>query len=500
MTKWLLVIGLALAVSIGTGFGQASEADPIRVLIITGEADLPYHVWQETTASMRNILGASGRFDVRTNEEPRGLNAAALEDYQVLVLNYHGPRWPKEAEEAVEQFIRNGGGFVAVHQASYGPFFGQEMRDGHWQPGPDGTGWAAFSEIIGAHWAPEDIGHARRTVFQVDWKDPNNPLCRGLPKSFMANDELYHKMQLAPRVKVLADAVSPADLGGTGRREPLVWTNQFGKGRVVFTPLGHDALAWYEPGMANLLARAVEWAATGSGTIPPVSREKRSSDSAPLRLLVVTGGHTYPVEFYAMIESLPGVVWTHATSQQEAFSNPIEKRFDAVMLHDMYEITTEQTREHLKSFIEAGKGVLSLHHAIVDYTDWPWWYQEVTGGKYFVNAKGEHLASRYREGLEFLVTPVPGKGDHPVLRGVGPLWVNDELYKGMEHSSSIEVLMETTHPDNDRPVVYVGPYQRARVVYVQLGHSADTMNNPGFRRLISNAVHWIARKPAPELE
>ncbi len=498
--KWLAGIGLALAISIGPGFGQAAKREPIRVLIVTGEADLPYHVWQETTASMRRILDASGRFDVRTNEEPRGITAAALKGYQVLVLNYNGPRWPKEAEDAVERFIHNGGGFVAVHQASYGAFFGQEMRDGHWQAGPEGSGWAAFPEIIGARWAPEDIGHARRTVFQVDWKDSNQALCAGLPPSFMANDELYHKMQLGPRAQVLADAMSPADLGGTGRREPLVWANQFGKGRVVFTPLGHDALAWYEPGMANLLTRSVEWAATGTGTVSPVSREHRAGDPSPIRLLVVTGGHTYPVAFYAMIESLPGVVWTHATSQQEAFASSIEDRFDAVLLHDMYEVTTEQTREHLKSFIESGKGVLSLHHSIVDYTDWPWWYQEVTGGKYFVNADGRHTASSYREGLDFQVTPIPGKGDHPVLRGVGPLWVNDELYKGMEHSAAIEVLMETTHPDNDRPVVYVGPCQTARVVYVQLGHSADTMNNPGFRRLISNAVHWIARKPVSEAQ
>ena len=219
-------------------------------------------------------------------------------------------------------------------------------------------------------------------------------MCAGLPGSFTANDELYHKMQLDERVTVLAQALSPAELGGTGRREPLVWAHRYGEGRVVFTPLGHDSLAWYEPGMANLLARSVEWAATGSGTIAPVRREDRLGDPNPIRLLVVTGGHTYPVAFYAMLESLPEVVWTHATSQEEAFASPLEDRFDAILLHDMYEVAGDQTRNRLKSFVEAGKGVLSLHHAIVDYTDWPWWYQEVTGGKYFVEAAAGHPASR----------------------------------------------------------------------------------------------------------
>jgi hypothetical protein len=52
-------------------------------------------------------------------------------------------------------------------------------------------------------------------------------------------------------------------MGGTGEREPLVWTNAYGKGRVFFTTLGHDALAFDQPGMRVLIARGVEWAATG---------------------------------------------------------------------------------------------------------------------------------------------------------------------------------------------------------------------------------------------
>jgi hypothetical protein len=158
----------------------------------------------------------------------------------------------------------------------------------------------------------------------------------------------------------------------------------------------------------------------------------------------------------------------------------------------MYEKTTDQTRRTLRAFVESGGGVLSLHHSIVDYTDWPWWYEQVTGGKYFVRAEHGHQASHYREDQEFLVSRAKGKQDHPVLEGVGPLWVYDELYKEMYHSPNIEVLMETSHPENDRPVVYVGPSRNSRVVYIQLGHSGDTMRNPGFRKLVSNTVRWIA--------
>jgi uncharacterized protein len=227
-------------------------AAALRVLIVTGNSDEPFHHWRETTASVRELLEKDGRFDVRVNEEPRGINAAALDGYDAVVLNYNGPRLPAGAEEAIEAFVRSGHGFVSFHQACYGALFGMEFRDRKWRAGID-DGWIAFACMIGATWAPEKIGHARRGVFQVDWKDGRPP--------FTANDELYHRLTLDPRVQVLADALSPAASGGTGNREPLIWTNRYGAGRVFFTTLGHDKTAWAQPGMMDAFVRGVEWAA-----------------------------------------------------------------------------------------------------------------------------------------------------------------------------------------------------------------------------------------------
>ncbi len=259
----MLVLSIVMSLLITAVSAQDAEA-PIKVLIVTGSADLPYHVWQETTASMRGILEAGGRFSTSVLEHPEELDTALLKGFDVVVLNYNGPRWPGKSEEALETFIRNGGGFFAFHHASYGAFFGQEFRENRWQQGPLGSGWEAFPIIIGASWLPENLGHARRCIFQVDWIDGTHPAISGLPKSFKANDELYHKLDLSPGVLVLATAMSPADLGGTGKREPMVWVNQFGKGRVFYTVLGHDTLAWEQPGMAGLLTRGVEWAARNS--------------------------------------------------------------------------------------------------------------------------------------------------------------------------------------------------------------------------------------------
>jgi type 1 glutamine amidotransferase len=469
-------------------------AAPLRVLILTGSSDEPYHHWRETTRCLREAMDQTGRFDVRINEEPRSLTPESLKGYDAVVLNYNGPRFPAATETALESFIRSGGGFIAFHQASYGTFYGQEFRNGKWHAGKPGEGWQAFPKIIGATWDPEKLGHARRCVFTVNWKDASHPITRGFPSSFVANDELYHRLTLFPATQVLADALSPADLGGTGQREPLIWTNQFGQGRVFFTVMGHDPMAWYQPGMLNSFLRGVEWAATGQVTLPVPEPHQTGKSKNAIRLLAVTGGHGYPSAFYGMLDSLQNVNWTHAATAEEAFANPLENIYDVVLLHDMHAETSPQTRARLKAFVEAGKGIISLHHSIVDYTDWPWWYEEVTGGKYFVEPSGGHPASQYKEDLEYLVQPVPSKENHPVLQGVGPLWVYDELYRGMWISPKVEVLMETDSPDNDKPVVYIGPHPKARVLYIQLGHSDHTMKHPGFRRLLQNAVVWTARR------
>lgn len=233
-------------------------AQPRQALILTGASDEPYHHWRETTDYLQRTLAAGNRFDVRVISDPTTLTKATLQSVDVIVLNYNGPRFPVAVESAIEDFVNSGGGFAAFHQAAYGAFFGMQFQDKKWRQGPEGSGWNAFSKMVGETWETQNIGHARRCEFLVEWKESTHP-------AFMADDELYHKITLFPGVNVLADALSPLDKGGTGKREPLFWTNQWGRGRVFFTTLGHDVKAWSQPGMSEAFLRGVEWAAQRKG-------------------------------------------------------------------------------------------------------------------------------------------------------------------------------------------------------------------------------------------
>ena len=132
-----------------------------------------------------------------------------------------------------------------------------------------------------------------------------------------------------------------------------------------------------------------------------------------------------------------------------------------LVLYDYSQKLGEEGKGHLRAFAEAGKGIVVLHHAICNYQDWPWW-EELIGGRYLLKDEGEWKASTYRHDVELFVKPA---GPHPIVDPIGPLQLVDETYKGMRISPKVTPLLEIDHPDGDRYVAWVSPYEQSRVVY-----------------------------------
>jgi uncharacterized protein len=465
-------------------------AGPVKVLFLTGDMDVQYHDWRLTTPFLRQALAAAGRFETRIIEQPAGITARTLTPYDVLVIHYNGPRWGEESERAVEEFVKSGKGMVSVHGVTYGPLMGTEMqpKGGFRRTGNE---WKGFVEMLGVTWEPANIGHAPRHAFPVKFTDREHPIARGMEAGFIANDELYHKMDHRPGNHVIATAYDDPALGGTGKDEPILWTVNYGKGRVFHSSLGHDLGAMYQPGFLATFARAVEWAATGEVTLPP-RLDLHPAPKDPVRALVVTGGHGYNTSFYTVFDGWPDVTWTHVATPAEAYTAKMKERWDVVVLYDLRDDLNEEQRANLRGFIEAGKGVVSLHHSIADNPSWPWWREEAIGGHYMVKPMMGLPGSTFKEGVPLLARPAKGMANHPVVRGVGHLEAEDELYKGMWHSPRIRVLMESATPANDSPVVYLGPHPEWKVVYIQFGHGSHAHYHPGYRMLVHNAIVWAA--------
>jgi type 1 glutamine amidotransferase len=80
--------------------------------------------------------------------------------------------------------------------------------------------------------------------------------------------------------------------------------------------------------------------------------------------------------------------------------------------------------------------------------------------------------------------------DHPVTSGVKDFSIFDETYKGMWISDKVKVLATTAEQTSDGPLVWISPFAKSRVVFIQLGHGSEAHRDPNYRQLVRQAIAW----------
>jgi type 1 glutamine amidotransferase len=213
-----------------------------------------------------------------------------------------------------------------------------------------------------------------------------------------------------------------------------------------------------------------------------------SKPTAKIRVQLVTGGHPHDIAFYHIFDNEDDLDFT-VNPHPSAFQQDFRESVDVLVLYDMTEARSQQERKVLRDFVEAGKGLVILHHAIVDNQEWPWWYEQVSGGVYFETPRNGHAAAHYSHNVDFTVRPV---GHHPITAGIGPFQLHDEVYKGMYISPDVTPILETDTPDSDKIIGWISPYEKSKVVAIQPGHGAETHDSPSYRKLVHNAILWAA--------
>jgi type 1 glutamine amidotransferase len=234
----LFVLGFSLAAD------APRRAASIKVLLITGD-DVSAHPWREMSETTREILVKSGRFDVKVCEDPWILESAnALKVYDVIVFTIYSARVADvsgQAQENLLNFVKGGKGFFVQHLAS-----------------ASFPKWEEFGRLCGRKWVMGTSGHGPRSDINARIANKEHPITKGM-SDFVTNDELYAKLQGAGDINVLVTA----DSDWSNATEPLVFTLDYGKGRVVHNAFGHDRKALMTPGVQTIITRGVEWAATG---------------------------------------------------------------------------------------------------------------------------------------------------------------------------------------------------------------------------------------------
>jgi len=250
----LLAIVVAIASS-STPRAWAAEPQTRKVVIVTG-IDHPGHKWKVTAPALAKELRKDARLKVDVVETPSFLASPKLEDYDTVVLHFMDWQTPDPGEKARENlvnFVKNGGGMVAVHFAC-GAF----------------QGWAEFTRLAGRVWDPKLRGHDPHGPFEVTMTDVKHPITAGM-KPFTTSDELYTCLTGETPITILAQAKSKVDK----KDYPMAFVLQYGQGRVFHSVLGHDVKAIVNPPVAELYRRGCAWSARLAPIADPDGKKKR---------------------------------------------------------------------------------------------------------------------------------------------------------------------------------------------------------------------------------
>jgi type 1 glutamine amidotransferase len=212
-----------------------------------------------------------------------------------------------------------------------------------------------------------------------------------------------------------------------------------------------------------------------------------------LHVLVVTGGHDFDRKsFFEMFDSFQEISYTEL-KQPEANSQlgTIDpKTFDAVVFYDMPKTITEKEKANYYNLLKLGKGLVFIHHSLCSYQQWNE-YKVMVGGKYH-EEKNSPASSTYEHDVNFTVKVISPK--NPVTRGINDFEIHDEVYGNTEVLPGVTPLLSADHPQSSKTIGWTHKIENSRIVYIQPGHDKNAYSNPDYRKLVRQAIAYVAKK------
>jgi len=123
--------------------------------------------------------------------------------------------------------------------------------------------WPEFGEMMGGVFDEHPWGSVNGSIIN---EDPAFPATKHFAPVFDFRDEFYQVKNFSrekSRVLLRLDlGRMPPNPGvhSTNGDFPLAWAKMYGKGRVFYSSLGHDAKTWDDPDVYRMYFEAIRWA------------------------------------------------------------------------------------------------------------------------------------------------------------------------------------------------------------------------------------------------
>jgi len=226
--------GLLLFIS-GISFAQSK-----KILVFSKTAGF-HHQSIATGIPALQQLGNKNNFKVDVTTDSTLFTADNLKQYAAVVfLSTTGDVLNEAQQDAFEQYIKQGGGFVGIHAATDTEY-----------------DWPWYGKLVGAYFS-DHPAQQNATLHIINQK---SIATRHLPKVWTRKDEWYNFKDINPDVTVLIELDESTYKGGkNGQHHPVAWYHNYDGGRSFYTELGHVDESYTDPLFLKHLLGGLQYA------------------------------------------------------------------------------------------------------------------------------------------------------------------------------------------------------------------------------------------------
>jgi type 1 glutamine amidotransferase len=234
-----------------------------KIKVLNFQADNGHaHTSKPMALAMIEKLGVKNNWDVVTSTDTAIFKSAILETFDVIVFNNNcgnkGRIFSNPQQKAFQNYIRRGGGFVAIHCAA-----------AIWHEGGGFQQW--YEDLVGARM----VAHPKPQIARLIVENQGHISTKNLPQEWRVEDE-WHTYTTNPRERVNVlmslDETTYDGKPKMGGDHPITWYQNFDGGRSFFTTLGHTEAMYGEDNFQKLIQGGIEWAAIGDKKGLPLTK------------------------------------------------------------------------------------------------------------------------------------------------------------------------------------------------------------------------------------
>lgn len=215
---------------------------PMEVLVFTKTAGYQHESIPTAVRTLIN-LGVDQQFTVDTSSNADIFHIDSLSEYHVVVfLNTSGDVLNEAQQNAFQQYIRAGGGFVGVHAAADTEY-----------------DWEWYGNLVGGYF----LSHPEIQPATLKRLDDQFAATAFLPDTFSRVDEWYDFKWMSKNVKTLLSIQHSSYKGSVmdSTEHAIAWYQHFDGGRSFYTGLGHTEASYTSDSLfLKHLLKGILWA------------------------------------------------------------------------------------------------------------------------------------------------------------------------------------------------------------------------------------------------